>query len=135
EWRLRWFDRWVCGTENGVEKEGPVRVFVMGGGDGRKSKAGRLRHGGRWRDEQAFPPERARFTPYYLHAGGKLGPDKPAGGGGTTYRFDPADPVPSIGGNVSSFGGILEPGGFDQRGPKDTAFARDELPLSERRDV
>src|SRR5262249_43768128 len=46
EWRLRWFDRWLKGAENGVEREGPVRLFVMGGGDGRKSKDGRLRHGG-----------------------------------------------------------------------------------------
>ena len=38
----------------------------------------------------------------------------------TTYRFDPNDPVPTIGGNISSFAGILEPGGFDQRCRKDT---------------
>jgi putative CocE/NonD family hydrolase len=135
EWRLRWFDRWVRGIDNGVEKEGPVRIFVMGGGDGRKSKAGRLRHGGRWRDEAAFPLQRTKFTPYYLHADGRLSTDKPAATGSTTYRFDPSDPVPSIGGNISSFAGILEPGGFDQRCRKDTAFARDELPLSQRRDV
>ena len=134
-WRLRWFDRWVRGVENGVEKEGPVRIFVMGGGDGRKSRDGRLRHGGRWRDESAFPLERTKFTAYYLGAEGKLAPHKPAGAGSTTFRFDPADPVPSIGGNISSFGGILEPGGFDQRCRKDSAFAKDELPLSERRDV
>jgi len=134
EWRLRWFDRWVRGIENGVEKEGPVRIFVMGGGDGRKSKDGRLRHGGAWREESAFPLERTKFTPYYLHADGKLGRDKPKPAT-TTFRFDPNDPVPSIGGNISSFVGILEPGGFDQRCRKDTAFAKDELPLSQRRDV
>jgi putative CocE/NonD family hydrolase len=135
EWRLRWFDRWVRGIENGVDTDGPVRLFIMGGGDGRKSPAGRLRHGGHWRDEKAFPLERTAFTPYYLHPGGKLGPEKPAAASGITYRYDPNDPVPSIGGNISSFGGVLEPGGHDQRCRKDTAFARDELPLSERRDV
>ena len=134
EWRLRWFDRWVRGVENDVEREGPVRLFVMGGGDGRKSKDGRLRHGGRWREEATFPLRRTQFTPYYLRPEGKLGPDKPLGSA-ITYRFDPADPVPSIGGNISSFAGILEPGGFDQRCRKTTAFARDELPLSQRRDV
>jgi putative CocE/NonD family hydrolase len=106
----------------------------MGGGDGRKSKDGRLRHGGRWREEAAFPLRRTQFMPYYLQPEGKLGTGK-AGGGSITYRFDPADPVPSIGGNISSFAGILEPGGFDQRCRKSTAFARDELPLAQRRDV
>jgi putative CocE/NonD family hydrolase len=43
--------------------------------------------------------------------------------------------VPSIGGNISSFTGFLEPGGYDQRCRKDTLYAKDELPLSERRDV
>jgi len=135
EWRLRWFDRWVRGIENGVEKDGPVRIFVMGGGDGRKSKNGRLQHGGTWRTEQGFPLERTKFTPCYLQPSGKLSPERPAASGSTTFRFDPNDPVPSIGGNISSFAGILEPGGFDQRCRKDTAFAKDELPLSERRDV
>lgn len=134
-WRLRWFDRWVRGVENGVEKEGPVRIFVMGGGDGRKSKDGRLRHGGVWREEQAFPLERTAFTPFYLRADGRLVPHTPEQAVSATYRFDPADPVPSIGGNISSFAGILEPGGYDQRCRKDTAFAKDELPLPQRRDV
>jgi uncharacterized protein len=136
EWRLRWFDRWLRGVENGVEKEGPVRIFVMGGGSGRKSKDGRLQHGGAWREEKDFPLERTNFTPYYLHANGKLSTDKPGMPvESVTYRYDPNDPVPSIGGNISSFAGILEPGGFDQRCRKETLFARDELPLSERRDV
>ncbi len=140
EWRLRWFDRWVRGTENGVEKEGPVRIFVMGGGDGRKSKDGRLRHGGKWREEKTFPLERTKFTPYYMHVNGKLSTKQPLmeadfSHPATTFRFDPNDPVPTIGGNLSSFTGIAEPGGFDQRCRKDTLFAKDELPLSERRDV
>jgi putative CocE/NonD family hydrolase len=136
EWRLRWFDRWLKGVENGVEAEGPVRLFVMGDGDGRKSKDGRLRHGGHWRTEKAFPLERTQFTPYYLHADGTLSRQKPGDqGGSTTFRFDPNDPVPTIGGNLSSVAGILEAGGFDQRCRTNTLFAKDQLPLSERRDV
>jgi putative CocE/NonD family hydrolase len=139
EWRLRWFDRWVRGVENGVEKEGPVRIFVMGGGSGRKSKDGRLQHGGTWREEKAFPLDRTKFTPYYLRGSGKLSHVLPADGttepASTTFHFDPNNPVPTIGGNLSSFSGIAEPGGFDQRCRKDTLFAKDELPLSQRRDV
>jgi putative CocE/NonD family hydrolase len=145
EWRLRWFDKWVRGVDNGIEKEKPVRIFVMGTGDGSKSKDGRLRHGGQWRDETTFPLERTKFTNFYFHPHGQLSTSKqgsslPTGVGGgvpasTTFEFDPNDPVPSIGGNISSFTGILEPGGFDQRCRKETAFAKDELPLSQRRDV
>ena len=112
----------------------------MGGGDGRKSRTGRLRPGGAWREEKAFPLERTQFTPYYLHADGTLSAKRPPveadnSRPAITFRFDPADPVPTIGGNLSSFAGIAEPGGYDQRCRKDTPFAKDELPLSQRRDV
>ncbi|HLN32918.1 MAG TPA: CocE/NonD family hydrolase [Gemmataceae bacterium] len=136
DWRLKWFDHWLNNAENGVEKDPPVMLFIMGGGDGRKSKDGRLRHGGRWRAERTFPLVRTQYTPYYLHADGSLSKDRPAAAASaTTYRFDPANPVPTIGGNLSSVGGILEAGGFDQRSRKETLFAKDQLPLSERRDV
>jgi hypothetical protein len=136
DWRLGWFDRWLKDLDNGAERAAPVKLFIMGGGDGRKSKDGRLRHGGRWRDERAFPLERTRFTPYYLHADGRLGPDRPGDPtGATTFRFDPANPVPTIGGNLSSVAGLLQAGGFDQRCRANTLFAREQLPLSQRRDV
>jgi putative CocE/NonD family hydrolase len=136
DWRLRWFDHWLNESDNGVENEAPVKLFIMGGGDGRKSKDGRLRHGGHWRDEKIFPLERTKFTSYYLQADGRLASGKPSEtNGATTFRFDPFNPVPTIGGNLSSVGGILEAGGFDQRCRKETLFAKDQLPLSERRDV
>ena len=47
ELRRRWFDRWLKGVPNGVEPEPPVRIFVMGGGSGRRNADGRLDHGGR----------------------------------------------------------------------------------------
>jgi putative CocE/NonD family hydrolase len=134
DWRMRWFDHWLKDEGNGVEKEAPVRLFIMGGGDGGKTKEGRLRHGGRWRDEQAFPLERTKFTPYYFHPEGKLVLERPAAPP-SSFRFDPANPVPTIGGNLSSVGGLLEAGGFDQRTRKETLFAREQLPLSERRDI
>jgi uncharacterized protein len=144
DWRLRWFDRYVKGTENGVEKEGPVKLFIMGGGDGGKSKAGRLRHGGSWREEKTFPLERTQFTPFYLHADGSLSQKQPAVAPqaverspdrSTTYRFDPDSPVPTIGGNLSSVAGLLQAGGFDQRSRTTTLFIDNQLPLSERRDT
>jgi uncharacterized protein len=136
EWRMRWFDRWLKDIDNGVDKEKPVKLFIMGGGDGRKSKAGRLRHGGQWRDEDDYPLKRTQFTPYYFSAAGGLSEVPPAVvGSHTTYRFDPHNPVPTIGGNLSSVGGILDAGGWDQRSRANTLFAREQLPLSQRRDV
>lgn len=136
DWRLRWFDRWVKGEANNVENEPPVKLFVMGGGSGRKDKNGRLQHGGYWRDGQNFPPKNVAMTPYYLHGDGALSKARRhSGHRSITYRFDPANPAPTIGGNLSSFGGLGDAGGFDQRARTNTLFAKDQLPLSQRRDV
>ena len=73
----RWFDHWLKGIDNGVDRESPVRIYVMGGGDGHKTPEGRVFVGGRWRDEQEWPLARARPTAYYLHAEGVLSPGEP----------------------------------------------------------
>ncbi len=136
DWRLRWYERWLKGVFTNVEAEPAAKLFVMGGGDGRKSKDGRLRHGGRWIDAADFPPPDAKPTPYFLHPNGVLSPQPVrASGASTTFTFDPHNPVPTIGGNLSSFAGLGEPGGFNQRNRANTLFAWDQLPLSERRDV
>ena len=103
ELHLRWFDRWLRDEGNGAEADGPIRIFVMGGGDGHRTPEGRLFHGGAWRMEQEWPPARVRFTPHYLHADLSLSPEPPAGSSEPTrYVYDPAHPVPTIGGNFSS---------------------------------
>ena len=110
---LRYFDRVLKGVDNGEERAPPVRIFAMGGGGGYRTSSGRLFHGGHWRDEAEWPLARTQYSRYYLHVGGTLSPDEPAADGGdTVYRFDPANPVPSIGGNVSSLSeiGPLPPG-------------------------
>jgi putative CocE/NonD family hydrolase len=159
ELHVQWFDRWLRGVDNGLDGEAPLRIFVMGGGSGRRSGAGRLVHGGRWRDEQEWPLARTRFTDFYLHGDGSLRADPPSEApSATTYRFDPAHPVPSIGGNVSSLRDVLplppgiidpsyagrsertadvmRPGGFDQREAPDFHGCRPPyLPLGSRPDV
>jgi len=137
ELHRQWFDYALKGMDTGVAKSAPVRIFVMGGGDGHRTGAGRLFHGGRWRDEQDWPLARTDYQAWFLHGTGLLSPDSPPdNGSGTTYRFDPSHPMPSIGGNVSSLGipkpmpsdapvaeliaintriqELLAPGGFDQ---------------------
>jgi hypothetical protein len=133
--RQRWFDRWLKGEANGVDREPPVRLFIMGGGDARKTPDGRLFVGGRWRDEREWPLARAVPTSYYLHGDGRLATDLPGDTPPTRYQFDPRHPVPTIGGNVSSEGVLMPRGAQDQRCTPDHWLCTDSLPLSARSDV
>jgi putative CocE/NonD family hydrolase len=57
EYGLRWFDHLMKGVDNGIDREKPVRIFVMGRNV--------------WRDEDAWPLARAKSTRYFLHSGGR----------------------------------------------------------------
>ncbi|HEX6315648.1 MAG TPA: CocE/NonD family hydrolase [Gemmatimonadaceae bacterium] len=135
--RARWFDRWLKGERNGVDEEPVVRIFVMGGGSGRRNAAGRMEHGGRWRPERDWPIPDTQWTPYYLHADGVLSPRPPvASDAFREYAFDPRSPVPSIGGTITSGRPVMEGGAFDQReGPRFFGSAEPYRPLGERADV
>ena len=133
--RLRWYDRWLKGLDNGVDKEPPVRLFIMGSGQPHKTSEGRLFVGGHWRDEREWPLARTAYTPFYIHSGGVLSQEKPAASKPTSYRFDPANPVPTIGGNVSSEGSLMVRGAQDQRCTPEHWLCRDSLPLAARPDV
>ena len=135
--RLRWFDRWLKGMIQAEGQEDPVKVFVMGGGDGDKDAAGRLNHGGHWRDEQEWPLARTRFTPYYLHREGFLSTAPSTGAQEpSSYQFDPKNPVPTIGGNISSGADIMVGGAFHQQeSPRFYGCIEPFLPLASRHDV
>jgi putative CocE/NonD family hydrolase len=87
---LRFFDRWLKGIDNGLDKEPPVRIFVMGENA--------------WREESEWPLARTRYTKYYLHGGransifgdGSLSTKEPAAEKADTYTHDAARPVPFI---------------------------------------
>jgi putative CocE/NonD family hydrolase len=97
---LEWFDYWM---KDGPEPEGaPIRLFIMGENV--------------WREEQEWPLARTDYRPYYPHADGSFGPRRPTGDGALSYVYDPADPVPTLGGN------IMEP---TLRGPYDQAALDD----------
>lgn len=139
-WRKEWFDHWMKGIDNSVGKSAPfakkVRIFVMGTGDGSKTKDGLLNHGGQWRDEEEWPLARAKPTPFYLHADGLLNDTKPKNAAGRmSYDFDPKNPVPIIGGNISSGDGIMQQGAWDQRGSEKIWNWQKPIPLSARSDV
>jgi len=151
ELQLRWFEHWLKGVDDGVEKDAPVRIFVMGGGDAHKTAEGRIFVGGHWREEKEWPLKRAVATPYYLHANGVLSAKQPAAEKPTKYGFDPRHPVPTIGGNISSenaprskkavparpndTANLMERGAWDQRCRAQLWNCDDERPLSARNDV
>ena len=132
---VRWFDHWLKGIDNGIEREPPVHIYVMGGGDAHKTAEGRLYVGGHWRDENEWPLARTRYTPYYLHSGGSLSPEHPRQEKPTSYLFDPKHPVPTLGGNVSSQGKLMFQGAADQRGRNGFWLTPDTKPLSSRNDI
>ncbi len=153
-WRLAWFDRWLKGDESIVGKsapfDSPIRLFVMGTGDGRRTAKGLLNHGGYWRNEQAWPLARTQYVDWYLQPEGGLATGQPSdgqptsdqpangqptGSPSTSFQFDPQDPVPTIGGNISSGTDIMLQGAWDQRGGPHVWNWQEKIPLSARNDV
>ncbi|MGB6604459.1 MAG: CocE/NonD family hydrolase [Steroidobacteraceae bacterium] len=135
--RLEWFDRHLKNTTGGGTPGPPVRLFVMGGGSGRRSADGRLEHGGRWRSESDWPIPDRQLTPYYFVAGGRLSRQAPNGTHGPRhYDFDPRRPVPTMGGTITSGEPLMRGGGYDQReGPEFYGSRAPYRPISARADV
>ncbi len=134
--RLAWFDHYLKGMNTEVSDWSPVKIFVMGTGEGLPNYQGRLHHSGHWRDEGDFPLPDTQFTPYYLHADGGLSTTLPSADESTScFSFDPRDPVPTIGGGISAADPIMGAGAFDQRGNSRFFGCQDTLPLNARSDV
>ncbi len=96
EWRLRWFDYWLKDVRNGFDQEPPVYIYVMGADT--------------WRNECEWPLARTRFTKYFLHSQGQantllgngtLDTTAPSQEQTDRFTYDPAHPVPTLGGNVA----------------------------------
>ena len=156
ETRLRFFDHYLKGEDTWGDQP-TVQYFQMGTGDGSQTRDGRLFHSGEWRSGEEWPLPDTEFTTYYIHEDGRLSTDEPtAEDAATSYEFDPSDPVPTLGGNCSSYityeprdenlieyplanrnlHDITGRGGFDQRTRPDTLGAESPYgPLEERNDV
>ncbi len=88
---LRWFDHFLKKVDNGVDREPPVDLFIMGDN--------------RWRSETEWPLKRTVWTPYYLHSQGHA---NTSSGDGTldtmppteelpdAYVYDPSNPTPYL---------------------------------------
>jgi len=85
---LRWFDYWLKGIDDGIMREPPIRIFVMGANE--------------WRYERQWPPDRSSPTPFYLssrgsanslYGDGSLSREKSRGAAQDRYTYDPSNPV------------------------------------------
>jgi putative CocE/NonD family hydrolase len=134
EYRRRHFQHALAGTEN---PEPVARVFIMGGGSGRRDAAGHLEHGGRWVSLPDWPAPGTDFVHYYLHPDMSLSPVAPQPDAAPlSYDFDPSHPVPTIGGAMSSLEPVASAGAFDQvESPEFFGCAPPYLPLASRPDV
>jgi hypothetical protein len=107
---LDWYDYLFLGKQNQFANGKPVKIFVMGEN--------------KWRDEEAWPLERAKQTRYYLHSAGKS--NSATGDGALSiataateaadkFVYDPANPVPTVGGPLCCDALHLAPGPRDQK--------------------
>jgi len=90
---IRWFDYHLKGIDNGIMDEPPVRFYQMASARKRE-----LSKKNGWQTADNWPPENTQ-TRYFLHTGGALTQvATEATDMKTTYRFDPANPVETVGG-------------------------------------
>ena len=138
DYRIRWFDQFMKGMDTGILDEPEIKIWVMGGGSGRRDYDNRMQHGGTWRGIDTWPPADMKVPELHLGAGGRLAKGKDKTGSALEYVFNPADPVPTIGGGVQNpryVSNLIHGGGFDQRGQKGFSLTRDTSTLASRADV
>jgi putative CocE/NonD family hydrolase len=81
--QLRWFDHYLKGIDNGVDREPPLDLFIQGDNV--------------WRKENEWPLKRTKWTNFYLHSGGLLDTVAPtAADSADTYTYDPGNPTPYL---------------------------------------
>jgi putative CocE/NonD family hydrolase len=114
ETTFRWYDYLFKGVQNEFAGK-RVKIFVMGTNQ--------------WREEDDWPLARAQSAKYFLHSAGKANSGH---GDGTfsqvapkatapkpensdQYVYNPANPVPTVGGPLCCDSGHLKPGPRDQR--------------------
>jgi putative CocE/NonD family hydrolase len=112
---IAWYDYLFKGVQNEFAVEGttagkPVRIFVMGDN--------------KYHEESDWPPPQDKLTRYFLHSGGSANSLRGDGGLSLTppkketpdkFKYDPANPVPTIGGSLCCDAEHYQPGPRDQR--------------------
>lgn len=117
ETELRFYDYHLKGVDNGLDEEKPVKLFYMGAN--------------KWRSEDDYPIPGTEYRSVYLSSedgansvrgDGTLTFNEPNDNGIDIYRYDPLNPVPTLGGNNCC-------------GAPTVAGPRDQRPLERREDV
>jgi len=107
---LEWYDFLFKDAKNRFADGKPVKMFVLGEN--------------KWREEEAWPLARAKETKYFLHATAAANSSRGKGTLSTTvpgketadqFVYDPAKPVPTVGGPLCCDGEHMPPGPRDQR--------------------
>lgn len=134
ECRLDWFEQHLCaGAETMQDHQ--ISLFMMGGGSGKKSIQGKMQHGGDWIHTNRYPLPNSVKQKWYLQPDFSLQEHIPV----TSvhcFQSDPNNPIPTIGGAITSGKPIFVGGAFDQRelmgffGSK-----QNNMPLSARHDI
>ncbi|HNU98902.1 MAG: CocE/NonD family hydrolase [Verrucomicrobia bacterium] len=89
----RWFDSTLKGVSNGISEQPAVVYYVMGDADDPQAP------GNVWRQADRWPPVPSKPTPFYCAADRTLSRSVPtAPSAWLSYRYDPAQPVPTLGG-------------------------------------
>ncbi len=111
---LRYYDFLFKGVQNEFATGKPVKIFVMGANQ--------------WREEDDWPLARAKSTKYFLHSQGAANSSKGNGVLSTTapasepsdkFTYDPANPVPTVGGPLCCDANHLPAGPREQRKVED----------------
>lgn len=90
---VRWFEHYLQGIDNGIDREPAVAYYVMGDMDAPGAPGNEWRYADGW-------PVPARETPVFLMPDRQLSLEAPtAAEAHLEYTFDPANPCPTIGGN------------------------------------
>lgn len=121
---LKWFDYWLKNIDNGIMKEKPVKLFLMGDNI--------------WIEEDSYPLPNTKWTKYYLHSkgkanslygDGKLIREEPKNEPFDAYTYDPNNPVPFI--TEPSFAQIGGPDDYRPVERRDDVLVYSTDPLNE----
>ena len=117
---VAWFDRWLK-PETPAGPMPPTYQAYLGNGD--------------WLEADALPMTDGML--WHLDASGTLSDSAPLQPETISFVYDPADPVPSVGGEIGGTGDDHEDGGFDQRAveARDDVIVFTSAPLKEDMDL
>jgi putative CocE/NonD family hydrolase len=116
DYTLRFFDHYVKGIDNGINREAPVHLYVLVPPDAGTEGSGF------WISGEDYPLPGTSYRRFYLASNGDA--NTRMGGGALTptgslgapdhFTYDPRNPVPTTGGNYLNNPALLQAGAADQ---------------------